>query len=125
MLLLVAEDNPDNRNLLTRRLERQGWDVIAADDGLEAVEMCHSARPDLVLMDIAMPRMTGIEATRALRADPRTAAVKIIAVTAHAMEANRLECLAAGCDDFATKPIDFPRLFALIRRHLGLEGQAA
>lgn len=75
MLLLVAEDNPDNRNLLTRRLERQGWDVIAADDGLEAVEMCHSARPDLVLMDIAMPRMTGIEATRAcvrIRAPPQS-----------------------------------------------------
>jgi two-component system, cell cycle response regulator DivK len=120
MLILVAEDNPDNRALLSRRLERQGWSVALAEDGVEAVEACRKARPDLVLMDVAMPRMTGLEATRALRADPATADLKIIAVTAHAMEGNRAECLAAGCDDFATKPIDFPALMALIRLHLGL-----
>jgi CheY-like chemotaxis protein len=123
MLILVAEDNPDNRVLLTRRLERQGWTVIVAEDGVEAVEQCRSHGPDLVLMDVAMPRMTGLEATRTLRADPATAAVKIIAVTAHAMEGNRQECLAAGCDDFTTKPVNFPELMALIRHHMNLGGE--
>ncbi|MEY4951740.1 MAG: Polar-differentiation response regulator DivK [Pseudomonadota bacterium] len=127
MLILVAEDNPDNRNLLTRRLERQGWTVVVAEDGLEAVAVCRSAKPDLVLMDVAMPNMNGLEATRALRADPATAATKIIAVTAHAMDANRIECIEAGCDDFATKPINFPELVAMIRDHMGplAQGEAA
>lgn len=127
MLILVAEDNPDNRNLLTRRLERQGWEVVTAEDGREAVDVCRSAKPDLVLMDVAMPNMNGLEATRALRADPATAATKIIAVTAHAMDANRIECIEAGCDDFATKPINFPELVAMIRDHMGplAQGEAA
>ena len=127
MLILVAEDNPDNRALLARRLERNGWKVVCAVDGVEAVEMCRAERPALVLMDLAMPRMTGLEATRALRADPATAEVKIIAVTAHAMESNRLECMEAGCDDFATKPINFPELMAMIAKHLnsGAKEQAA
>ncbi len=127
MLILVAEDNPDNRNLLTRRLERQGWTVVVAEDGLEAVAVCRSAKPDLVLMDVAMPNMNGLEATRALRADPATAGTKIIAVTAHAMDANRIECIEAGCDDFATKPINFPELVAKIRDHMGplAQGEAA
>ncbi|MBS3927426.1 MAG: response regulator [Sphingomonadales bacterium] len=127
MLILVAEDNPDNRNLLTRRLERQGWTVVVAEDGREAVAVCRSAKPDLVLMDVAMPNMNGLEATRALRADPATAGTKIIAVTAHAMDANRIECIEAGCDDFATKPINFPELVAKIRDHMGplAQGEAA
>lgn len=127
MLILVAEDNPDNRNLLTRRLERQGWNVVTAEDGREAVDVCRSSKPDLVLMDIAMPNMNGLEATRALRADPATAGTKIIAVTAHAMDANRIECIEAGCDDFATKPINFPELVAMIRDHMGplAQGEAA
>ncbi len=123
MLILVAEDNPDNRALLIRRLERQGWTSIVAEDGVEAVEQARARKPDLVLMDVAMPRMTGLEATRALRADPATAGLKIIAVTAHAMEANRIECMNAGCDDFATKPINFPELFAMIERHIGSDTQ--
>lgn len=123
MLILVAEDNPDNRALLTRRLERAGWTVIVAEDGVEAVEKCRGEKPDMILMDVAMPRMSGLEATRTLRADPMTANTKIIAVTAHAMEANRLECLEAGCDDFTTKPVDFPVLMAMIRQHLGLDSE--
>jgi CheY-like chemotaxis protein len=115
MRILVAEDNRDNRDLLTRRLQRQGWTVLVAEDGVEAVDRCKAEMPDLVLMDMAMPRMNGLEATRVLRADPETAAVPIIAVTAHAMESNRIECLEAGCDDYATKPIDFYDLFAKIR----------
>jgi CheY-like chemotaxis protein len=119
MRILIAEDNPDNRDLLVRRLHRQGWETAVAVDGIEAIEQCRTYRPDLVLMDVAMPRMTGLEATRALRADSLTARVKIIAVTAHAMDANRIECIDAGCDEFATKPIDFPALFALIREVMG------
>ena len=123
MLILVAEDNPDNRALLSRRLERAGWSVEVAVDGVEAVEKCLSLKPALVLMDVAMPRMSGLEATRILRADPTVAQTKIIAVTAHAMDANRIECLEAGCNDFATKPINFPELMAMIRHHMGLDSE--
>lgn len=115
MRILIAEDNVDNRELLERRLLRQGWQVVVATDGVEAVEQCKSTLPDMVLMDVAMPRMTGLEATQALRADPATATIPIIAVTAHAMDENKAACLAAGCDDFVTKPIDFPLLFGKIR----------
>jgi len=125
MLIMIADDNADNRILLSRRLERRGWSVISAADGVEAVELCRSRKPGLILMDVAMPRMSGLEATRTLRADPETAGVKIIAVTAHAMDANRIECIEAGCDDFATKPIDFPALFAMIDTLLGAPGQDA
>jgi two-component system cell cycle response regulator DivK len=127
MLILIAEDNPDNRSLLERRLERKGWPYAIALDGVEAVEQCRALKPDLVLMDLAMPRMSGLEATRILKGDPETCAIKIIAVTAHAMEANRAECIEAGCDGYATKPVEFAALFALIRETLGArcEGLAA
>jgi two-component system, cell cycle response regulator DivK len=115
MKILIAEDNADNRNLLQRRLERQGWTVNTAVDGVEAIEVCQAYQPDIILMDMAMPRMSGMEATRLLKADPATAHVKVVAVTAHAMDANRVECMEAGCDDFVTKPIDFPALFSVIR----------
>jgi two-component system, cell cycle response regulator DivK len=120
MRILVAEDNPDNRDLLSRRLQRQGWSVSLAEDGQEALEKCRAENPDLILMDVAMPRMSGLEATRLLRSDPATSGVRIIAVTAHAMAANRIECIEAGCDDYATKPIDFTELFASIRRVMGI-----
>jgi two-component system, cell cycle response regulator DivK len=123
MRILVAEDNPDNRDLLVRRLQRQGWSVSLAEDGQEALDKCRAESPDLILMDVAMPRMSGLEATRLLRADPATSDVRIIAVTAHAMEANRIECLEAGCDDYATKPVDFAELFASIRRVMGIGQQ--
>lgn len=122
MRILIAEDNANNRDLLERRLQRQGWQVIVATDGVEAVEQCQAHAPDLILMDVTMPRMTGLEAARKLRADPATATVRIIAVTAHAMEESKLECLAAGCDDFVAKPIDFPVLFEKIRALLDQQG---
>ncbi len=127
MRILVAEDNADNRDLLARRLVRQGWEVCLAIDGVEAVEECRRSTPDIILMDVSMPRMSGLEATRILRADPATAAVKIIAVTAHAMDANRIECIEAGCDEFETKPINFVSLFEKIRALCGgaAEGLAA
>jgi two-component system, cell cycle response regulator DivK len=127
MLILIAEDNLDNRTLLARRLERQGWQVAIAEDGVAAVEQCRALKPDLILMDVAMPRMTGLEATRTLRADPQTCDVRIIAVTAHAMDAKRMECIEAGCNDFATKPINFVELFAKIHEQLAVTrpGEAA
>lgn len=118
MRILIAEDHPDNREMLTRRLERRGYEVQCAENGAIAVEMAQTCAPDLILMDISMPVMSGIEATRALRQLPSTSSVKIVALTAHAMESARRECMEAGCDDFATKPVDFAGLIALIEKHM-------
>lgn len=125
MRVLIADDNVDNRDLLERRIVRKGWQAITAADGNEAVARCQSEKPDLVLMDVAMPVMSGLEACRILRTRPDTAAIKIIAVTAHAMDASRAECMEAGCDGFATKPIDFAALFTMIDEVCGLGGAGA
>ncbi|MBY0564217.1 MAG: response regulator [Hyphomonadaceae bacterium] len=117
MRILIAEDHPDNRDMLTRRLERRGYEVEVAENGAEAVEKAKARVPNLILMDISMPVMSGIEATRVLRSTPNTQSVKIVALTAHAMESARRECMEAGCDDFATKPVDFAGLVALIERY--------
>jgi CheY-like chemotaxis protein len=117
MRILIAEDHPDNREMLSRRLERRGYEVHVAENGAEAVEKAKSCAPDLILMDISMPVMSGIEATRALRKTPEGSAMKIVALTAHAMESARRECMEAGCDDFATKPVDFAGLVALIEKY--------
>ncbi len=116
MRILIAEDHADNRDMLTRRLERRGYQVFTAVNGADAMEQAQRCAPDLILMDVSMPVMSGIEATRALRAMPKLASVKIVALTAHAMESARRECLDAGCDDFATKPVDFAGLIALIEK---------
>lgn len=110
MKILLAEDNLENRDMLARRLERRGHQVLLAEDGSRAIELAKSDAPDLILMDVSMPVMSGLDATRALRADPGTAHLKIIALTAHAMASARDECLGAGCDAFATKPVDFAAL---------------
>lgn len=117
MRILIAEDHPDNREMLTRRLERRGYEVHCAENGAIAVEMAVANPPDLILMDISMPVMSGIDATKALRATPGVNTVKIVALTAHAMESARRECMEAGCDDFATKPVDFAGLVALIEKY--------
>lgn len=114
MLILVAEDNADNRDMLARRLTRRGFEVMLAEDGEAALDQVRARRPDIVLMDVSMPVMSGLDATRALRADPATRELKIIALTAHAMASAREECLGAGCDAFATKPVDFQALVSLI-----------
>lgn len=119
MRVLLAEDNADNREMLTRRLERRGFIVDVAEDGALAVAAANNNRPDVVLMDVSMPVMSGLEATRALRAAPETADLKIIALTAHAMSGARDECLAAGCDAFATKPVDFAALLDTIQSVTG------
>jgi two-component system, cell cycle response regulator DivK len=125
MLILVAEDNPENRDMLVRRLTRKGFEVIEAVDGIEAVEIAAKYAPTLVLMDLSMPRRNGLEATRDIRAACNGAGPRIIALTANAMASARDECMAAGCDAFATKPVDFPALLGLIDRVCGPQGAAA
>lgn len=117
MRILIAEDHVDNREMLMRRLERRGYEVHCAENGAEAVEKAKICTPDLILMDISMPVMSGIEATRALRKTPGVDKIRIVALTAHAMESARQECMDAGCDDFATKPVDFAGLVALIEKY--------
>lgn len=119
MRVLLAEDNPDNREMLARRLERRGFVVDCAEDGALAVAAANQNKPDVVLMDVSMPVMSGLEATKALRAAPGTADLKIIALTAHAMGSAREDCLAAGCDAFATKPVDFAALVEMIKSVTG------
>ena len=108
--VLLVEDNEMNRDMLSRRLTRNGYDVVIAVNGQEGVDMATSEKPDLILMDMSLPVLDGWEATRKLKADPTTAAIPVIALTAHAMESDREKAMAAGCDDFDTKPIELPRL---------------
>ena len=108
--VLLVEDNEMNRDMLSRRLIRNGYEVVIAVNGQEGVDMAGSEKPDLILMDMSLPVLDGWEATRRLKADPATAAIPVIALTAHAMDSDREKALAAGCDDFDTKPIELPRL---------------
>lgn len=116
--LLLVEDNEMNRDMLSRRLKRRGYEVILAVDGQDGIDKAHSEQPDLILMDMSLPIVDGWAATRMLKADPQTQVLPIIALTAHAMESDRQEALAAGCDDYDTKPIDFPRLLDKIEQLL-------
>jgi CheY-like chemotaxis protein len=122
--ILLVEDNEMNRDMLSRRLERKGFQVILAVDGAAGVEMVTSAAPDLVLMDMSLPVLDGWEATRRLKADPATRHVPVIALTAHAMSSDRGRALEAGCDDYDTKPIELPRLLAKMETLLA-RGSAA
>jgi two-component system, cell cycle response regulator DivK len=110
--ILVVEDNEDNGDMLSRRLQRRGYRVVHAADGQEAVEMAARERPDLILMDVSLPVMDGLEATRRIRARAETQTTPIIAVTAHAMSADRDRALQAGCNDYHAKPVELPRLLA-------------
>lgn len=112
--LLLVEDNEMNRDMLSRRLARRGYEVALALDADQALVLARTAAPALVLMDLSLPGMDGLEATRRLKADPATASIPIIALTAHAMASDRQSALAAGCDDFETKPVEFDRLLAKI-----------
>jgi two-component system, cell cycle response regulator DivK len=116
--VLLAEDHDDNREMLVRRLTRVGYEVRAVVDGQQAVEMALAWRPDVTLMDVSMPVMSGLDATRAIRAEAG-ASLKVIALTAHAMAESRDQCLAAGCDSFATKPVDLPALLKEIEAVTG------
>lgn len=116
--ILLVEDNEMNRDMLSRRLIRKGFDVLLAVDGGEGVAMAKSQQPDLILMDMSLPVLDGWEATRAIRAEASTRAIPIIALTAHAMDGERAKALEAGCNDFDTKPVDLPRLLEKIEQNL-------
>jgi len=112
--ILLVEDNEMNRDMLSRRLIRKGFEVVMALDGQQAVEAATSECPDLILMDMSLPVIDGWEATRRIKAAPDTAKIPVIALTAHAMSSDREKSMEAGCDDYDTKPIDFPRLLEKI-----------
>ena len=113
--ILLVEDNDMNRDMLSRRLARKGYETVEAIDGQEGIEAARTAHPNLILMDMSLPVLDGWEATRRLKADPATSSIPVIALTAHAMAEDKEKALAAGCDDFDTKPVELPRLLAKIQ----------
>jgi two-component system cell cycle response regulator DivK len=117
--ILLVEDNEMNRDMLSRRLQRRGYEVLMATDGQEGVALAQSEAPDLILMDMSLPVMDGWEATRQLKAASETQSIPVIALTAHAMSGDRQKAMEAGCDDYDAKPIDMPRLLAKIEAFLG------
>ena len=120
--ILLVEDNPENRDMLSRRLIRRGFEVEFAEDGEEAVRKAREGAPALILMDLSLPVMDGWEATRRIKADAATAAIPVIALTAHAMSSDRERALSAGCDDYDTKPVDLERLLGKMQALLPSEG---
>ena len=117
--ILLVEDNEMNRNMLTRRLERKGFEVVIAVDGQSGIDMASSNSPDLILMDLSLPIIDGWEATRKIKTDPATQSIPVIALTAHAMAGDEKRALEAGCDDYDTKPVNFNRLLDKIGNLLG------
>lgn len=117
--ILIVEDNEMNRDMLSRRLTRKGFEVAVAVDGRQGIEFAKSLAPDLILMDLSLPEIDGWEAIRILKADNGMARVPIIALTAHAMAGDRERAYQAGCDEYDTKPVDFPRLLGKIEKFLG------
>jgi two-component system, cell cycle response regulator DivK len=122
--ILIVEDNEMNRDMLSRRLARRGYDIVMAVDGAQGVAAAAAERPDLILMDMSLPVLDGWEATRKLKAEADTRAIPVIGLTAHAMTGDRDKALAAGCDDYDTKPVELPRLLGKIEALLGGSGTA-
>jgi two-component system cell cycle response regulator DivK len=112
--ILVVEDNEMNRDMLSRRLQRKGYQVLLAADGRQGLAMAQSQSPDLILLDLSLPEIDGWEAARSLKADPLTQHIPVVALTAHAMAQDREKAFEAGCDDYDTKPVDFQRLLGKI-----------
>jgi two-component system, cell cycle response regulator DivK len=121
--ILIVEDNEMNRDMLSRRLIRRGYQIVMAVDGAEGIEMAKTESPDLVLMDMSLPVIDGWEAARRLKAEPSTRAIPVIGLTAHAMAGDREKVIAAGCDDYDTKPVDLPRLLQKIEALLRSDGK--
>ena len=117
--ILLVEDNEMNRDMLSRRLTRNGFEIAIAVDGQQGVEKAVSERPDIILMDLSLPVMDGWEATRRIKADPATRAIPVIALTANALVEDREKAMAAGCNDYDTKPVELPRLLGKIDALLG------
>ncbi|HSP07249.1 MAG TPA: response regulator [Acidobacteriota bacterium] len=122
--IVLVEDNEDNRDMLSRRLTRKGYEVLIAVNGQEAVDLVEKEKPALVLMDISLPVMDGFEATRRLKANESTKRIPVIALTAHAMSGDREKAMEAGCDDYDVKPVELPRLLSKIEALLGGGGPA-
>jgi CheY-like chemotaxis protein len=120
--ILLVEDNEMNRDMLSRRLMRKGFEVIVAVDGQQGVDMAKSQAPDLILMDMSLPVLDGWEATKQLKSDDATRAIPVIALTAHAMAGDEDKAKEAGCNDYDTKPVDLPRLLGKIEVLLGSKG---
>jgi CheY-like chemotaxis protein len=118
--VLLVEDNEMNRDMLSRRLIRRGFEVIFAVDGQQGVDLARSEQPDLILMDMSLPVLDGWEATRRVKADNATRSVPVIGLTAHAMSGDREKAIDAGCDDYDTKPVELDRLIGKIERLLGV-----
>jgi len=118
--LLLVEDNEMNRDAISRLLERRGFSVLTAEDGEQGLLMCREFLPDLVLVDLGLPGIDGFEVTRQIKADSRTAHIRVIALTARALTSDQEAALASGCDDYDTKPVDLARLVSKIRGLLGL-----
>ncbi|HYN41252.1 MAG TPA: response regulator [Thermoanaerobaculia bacterium] len=116
--ILVVDDDEMNRDMLSRRLLRKGYEVVLAVNGVEAIEKAVADRPELILMDLSMPVLDGYEATRRLKAEAVTAGIPIIGLSAHAMVGDREKALAAGCDDYDTKPVELPRLLGKVESFL-------
>jgi CheY-like chemotaxis protein len=117
--ILLVEDDSTDRDIISRYLTLLGYQIVIARDGMQAVTLAQTERPNLILMDMRLPVLDGWEATRRIKTAPATRAIPIVALTAYAMEDERRRCLAAGCDDYETKPVEFPRLVAKIRAILG------
>jgi two-component system, cell cycle response regulator DivK len=117
--VLLVEDNEMNRDMLSRRLLRRGFEVLIAADGAQGLALAAAEKPDIILMDMSLPVLDGWEATRRLKATPDTAGIPVIGLTAHAMATDRDKCLEAGCDDYDTKPVELSRLLDKIERLLG------
>jgi len=122
--ILLVEDNEINRDMLSRRLERKGFQVLIAVDGEQGVAMAESATPDLILMDMDLPVLNGWEAAQKLKAAPETRVIPIIALTAHAMAGDREKAMTAGCDDYDTKPVEFLRLLGKIQAQIAKSGKS-
>jgi len=120
--ILLVEDNELNRDMLSRRLTRKSFEVIVAVNGEDGVDKAREHKPDLVLMDMSLPKVDGWEATRQLKADESTSHIPVIALTAHAMSGDKEKALAAGCDDYDTKPVDFKRLLGKMQALLNGKG---
>ncbi|KAM3098615.1 response regulator [Phormidesmis sp. 146-12] len=117
--ILLVEDNEINRDMLSRRLSRRGFEVVSAIDGEQGIKVAQAELPDLILMDMSLPVLDGWEATRQIKSVTATQQIPIIALTAHAMSGDREKCLEAGCDDYDTKPVELPRLLEKIQTLLG------
>ena len=121
--ILLVEDNEMNRDMLSRRLVRRGFEVLIAVDGQQGVDMAASEKPDLILMDMSLPVIDGWEATRRLKADDETRSIPVIALTAHAMAGDKEKTIEAGCDDYDTKPVDLKRLLGKINTLIGARAE--